>query len=398
MSMMGCGLHHTHIDDSDTSDPCSDADTGMPADTFVGPASPSDDEASDDDAAAAEPEDLSPCDPAGPTQSLLLRRQSSRIRKLALAKKPPPDDFRDKDHVSTLAGTHVSDSLPSFVDPLCEQELANLPPSSELRDHHLSANSDICPPSPLCLPASDPRCDHNFAPPDRLLIRLAHLLDHSNAQLCLMDGIVKIFKEEAQNGLDLKRQRIKKRESFFNKIQKRYPVPKPIFTPLTLEGLSSPGLDYSRGPRDLVHLVHCHFVEQWNDLHSDLGIWGNIDNLCVDRDNPFSGNPGRQDGTVDEVVDGKMHQDTRRFVIDNLVQPGEPFIIDPICCYVDKCGTDTHQRWPAEPFLFTSLLIKRELRNKASSWRPLGFLPDLEHKSSAQMKQDRSKKRGRAGL
>jgi hypothetical protein len=37
-----------------------------------------------------------------------------------------------------------------------------------------------------------------------------------------------------------------------------------------------------------------------------------------------------------------------------------------------------------EPFLFTTALIRRDVRNNPRSWRPAGFIPDLDAKSSAE--------------
>jgi hypothetical protein len=52
--------------------------------------------------------------------------------------------------------------------------------------------------------------------------------------------------------------------------------------------------------------------------------------------------------------------------------------------YVDKTGTSINQRYPLKPFILTTAIIKRQLRNLPTSWRPLAFIPDLETKSSAE--------------
>jgi hypothetical protein len=61
---------------------------------------------------------------------------------------------------------------------------------------------------------------------------------------------------------------------------------------------------------------------------------------------------------------------------------GQDFVL-PIIIYVDKTGTDANQRHSLEPVLFTLGIFKRKIRNQTRAWRILGFVPDMEQKSSA---------------
>ncbi len=50
----------------------------------------------------------------------------------------------------------------------------------------------------------------------------------------------------------------------------------------------------------------------------------------------------------------------------------------PLILYADKTGTDVLQRYPLEPWMFTTALFWRSIRENSDSWRHLGFLPSLD--------------------
>jgi hypothetical protein len=47
--------------------------------------------------------------------------------------------------------------------------------------------------------------------------------------------------------------------------------------------------------------------------------------------------------------------------------------------YPDKTGTDVNQRYPLEPWMFTTPLLWRCIHESATSWQHWGFLPLLDH-------------------
>ena len=47
----------------------------------------------------------------------------------------------------------------------------------------------------------------------------------------------------------------------------------------------------------------------------------------------------------------------------------------PIITYQDKTGTDSYQRYPLEPCLFSVANLTYQDRQNRRSWRHLGFLP-----------------------
>ncbi len=61
-----------------------------------------------------------------------------------------------------------------------------------------------------------------------------------------------------------------------------------------------------------------------------------------------------------------------------------------IIIYTDKTGTDKYQRYSSEPVIFTVTLLSRAARNRSTSWRPLGFIPAFDSKSSAQKEVERN--------
>ena len=62
-------------------------------------------------------------------------------------------------------------------------------------------------------------------------------------------------------------------------------------------------LEYQRGHRGLVHAMVFDFVEQLKNLLSDHHIFGNLDNLDVNKANHY-GKFERNDGHVHEVNSG----------------------------------------------------------------------------------------------
>jgi len=61
----------------------------------------------------------------------------------------------------------------------------------------------------------------------------------------------------------------------------------------------------------------------------------------------------------------------------------EPFLVLGVVMYCDKTGTDVYQRAGLEPLSFTFTIFNRECCYKSEAWWVLGYIPDLEMKSSA---------------
>ena len=75
-----------------------------------------------------------------------------------------------------------------------------------------------------------------------------------------------------------------------------------------------------------------------------------------------------------EIHSADWYKDTfRRLVID----PNHDLLF-PLIFYIDKTGTDAMQRFPLEPLMFTTSLLKRCVRENTNAWRHLGFIPPCD--------------------
>jgi hypothetical protein len=147
--------------------------------------------------------------------------------------------------------------------------------------------------------------------------------------------------------------------------------------------------------RFLVDIVSYNAKNMIIDLLQDTTIFGDMANLVVNKENPFL--PYKNtDGICDEILDGSWYGETVQRLKAHKADPfKEDFeFVLPLVMYVDKTGTTMNQRYPLEPFIFTTAVIRRRLRNLPTSWRPLGLIPDLETKSSAEKSHIRSRNKG----
>jgi hypothetical protein len=75
-----------------------------------------------------------------------------------------------------------------------------------------------------------------------------------------------------------------------------------------------------------------------------------------------------------EVHSGHWYDST----YENMVQNPEHDWLFPLIFYIDKTGTDAMQRYPLEPLMVTTSVLKREVREKSSAWRHIGFVPPCD--------------------
>jgi len=159
------------------------------------------------------------------------------------------------------------------------------------------------------------------------------------------------------------------------------PIPQSIV--IGLEGFSSNDIHYSREFRDSAEIIYYDFKEQALDLIHDIGIWGNLDNFkgTIDPKNPFSGQTPRTDGLLDEVIDGAWYKQT--YAECKQMAGNEDFLVLGVILYWYKTGTDMYQRAGLEPMSFTFTIFNRDCRYRSEAWHVLGYVPDLQMKSSA---------------
>ena len=169
------------------------------------------------------------------------------------------------------------------------------------------------------------------------------------------------------------------RSAFINNLHRHFPTPSPIVHHVSLETAHPQTVyGYKRNLRDAVKVFVYDFKSQVNDLINDHGLFGDMHNVVVNPEDPW-GRFCPPHAELDEVNSGSWYQETYDRVISD---PDNEFLF-PIIFYVDKTGTDVMQHYGLEPLTFTTSVLNRTLRNHPRAWRPLGFLPDLDLKSSA---------------
>jgi len=236
-----------------------------------------------------------------------------------------------------------------------------------------------------------------FLPEHKSMMRLYEYCEAANCPHYFLDGILKIVGEEIIHR-GFKPHSAPSRKSFREYIIKRFgkcaAEPVTVQIPLITQKYHPDKVEIpdqvSRGRRDVVEVVKFHFVRQILDLLDDRSIFGNLDKLVVNREDHFSPYVNTS-GYLDEVLDGSWYAETVR---NRKIDPTTEFLL-PIICYMDKTGTDIYQCHALEPLIVTTPLIRRCLRNRPQVWRCLGFVPDLDLKSSATKKVLRQKKIGK---
>jgi len=194
----------------------------------------------------------------------------------------------------------------------------------------------------------------------------------------------------SKNNITVQPENLRKRVHFLKHLENRFKNPIPQSIVIGLEGFSSNDIEYQRSFRDSAEIIWYDFKEQALDLIHDISIWGNMDNFkgTVDPNNPFSGQSPRTDGLLDEVVDGSWYQ--RTYAECKEIAGNEDFMVLGVILYCDKTGTDVYQRAGLEPMSFTFTIFNRECRYRSEAWHVLGYVPDLEIKSSAYKTKQRA--------
>ena len=251
--------------------------------------------------------------------------------------------------------------------------------------------------TPFSFPVTDPAFTPVTTRSRRTMMKLHRCVEEAGCPRYFFDRFMAILKEEVQdNGFNVLTD-VMSRASFQKYFTKNYKCAPPIVHDVPLEvGVDAlnPTETYKRGLRDVAQVIVFSFQEQLDDLLNDRLLFGDIKNLVVNKESehhfrPYTGNSS----TLDEVLDGSWYQETVQVSLKIDPKDGtesRDFWL-PIIIYVDKTGTDANQRHSLEPVLFTLGIFKREIRNQARAWRILGFVPDLELKSSAVKTVARSK-------
>jgi hypothetical protein len=136
------------------------------------------------------------------------------------------------------------------------------------------------------------------------------------------------------------------------------------------------------GGRDILYFP---FLQSLRDLVRST-IFDNAENLCVnqateDRFKRFQPSLAKDFG---EIMSRSWSTETQDNMQD--FDPNLDFFVG-VMLYGDKTGTDVNQRYPLEPWMFTLTTLRRAAREKATSWRHLGFLPSQDYFPSQQINE-----------
>ena len=141
-------------------------------------------------------------------------------------------------------------------------------------------------------------------------------------------------------------------------------------------------------------VVSFSFVRQLQELLDTQAYFQDTSLLQVNRFCPWLPYWPDESEPFDDILSAKWYwsvivslglQDIR--TKEEWIARGKPFVL-PILLYIDKTGTDAMCRYPLEPLLFTIALFRRAMRRLNTSWRHLGFVPDLYSVTRAQRVED----------
>jgi len=232
-------------------------------------------------------------------------------------------------------------------------------------------------------PISHFNFQRNFSAEEYFMVKLCNICDKANVPHHVVDDIVNLLRECDEKDIKFQPGLLTTRKYFLKHLDDRFksPLPQSIIT--GLEGISNDDIAYSHGYWDSAEIICYDFKEQALDLIQDIDLWGNLDNFIgtVDPENPFSGKSPRKDGLLDEIVDGAWYR--RTYDQCKNIAGDEPFLVLGVIMYCDKTGTDVYHRAGLEPLSFTFTIFNRECHYKSEAWHVLGYIPDLEMKSSA---------------
>lgn len=240
---------------------------------------------------------------------------------------------------------------------------------------------------------------------NRMLLLLMVLLDRIKAPHYAFQEILQwieigIQKEYLARGSQGPKQYSKQRTTFISNLKQNFPdIAAPNTTTIALEDRKNKSFhhgevkeatdgtllhsgvtmstSYKRSQKSVVHIPHFNAKEQIVSLLTAKGLFTNVDNLVVNKSGAASDmflpyKLSDQD-RLDEIHSASWYQSTSK---QSDIDVEREFIF-PLISYIDATGIDAYSRYRLEPWIITTSVLKREVRLKSSSWRILGFVPDL---------------------
>jgi len=206
-------------------------------------------------------------------------------------------------------------------------------------------------------------------------LELVALCQEVSAPQYLYDKIVGILKRHDKSGaLDVKN--LPSREILMRNLRKKLNPP-----------IASAHMVQTAGGAD-IKVTKFAFLEQLRDLLG-MSYFDSTDNICANKDESqrFLRYQATEQDELLEVCSCTWYNQTYEMlgVARKKRQDDghevEQFLL-PLIFYVDKTGTDVFQRYPLEPLMFTTAILRRDIRRKADAWRHLGFIPPVKASDS----------------
>ena len=201
-----------------------------------------------------------------------------------------------------------------------------------------------------------------FTISEMAMLDLLILCDSSGARRGLYDDLLSVLRRHSKKGFSIRQART--RDVFLRDLKKKVPLPaEPLTT--TVGGRS---------------VVHFSFSDMLRDLLSS-SMFESINNLCANQnqEDRFSKFVPSDPADQTELMAKGWACETYMSLED--FDPETDFFL-PIMLYGDKTGTDVNQRYPLEPWMFTSPILRRNFREMSNAWRHLGFIPSLDRHSA----------------
>jgi Plavaka transposase len=240
---------------------------------------------------------------------------------------------------------------------------------------------------------------HFCTKPQECYMQLADIVCHHRLPLFTFDILMMWAVEAARSGaLDGSIQH-PRRKTYWHNIIRDFSSTKVMRIPVLLENeRTRPFMDgtynleaYHRGEDDLIEIPTFSFEGQLRDLLLDDQLFCDPGNLVinedpVDKSTRFTPYRIKDGEMLDDIHSANWYQGLAEEANNHFLDfnPDFDFIIGVII-FIDKTHTDCYGRHNLEPIIFTLTILRQHIRDNPRGWRVLGYIPDLETKSKAEV-------------
>ena len=240
---------------------------------------------------------------------------------------------------------------------------------------------------------------HRLTETERFCLELK-VLCQAHGPKSMYDSIRKIIQRHMGRGLNTNTN-IPSNESFMNTLRKKFMVTKPTemrvglnVDLLNTNSINNNHMNITRRTRESTTVFNWSFEKQFRELILSPHIFGDLSKLVVNPEDPWT-RYTRDPDDGGEILSSRWMQETYDKYKQMEDFSWETDQIHPIIFYGDKIGTDARQCYHSEPWMFCHAGIKREERNKSTTWRPMGYIPNINLNSSAWIRILQGQKYGR---